>query len=140
MTLADITTQLDCLTQDLCFPSEADTPWQVVVWPESAELTDALLQHLDQPAEASVVSQSLTDLSEQVERRCRGYGAEGKAMVEDRSQRTIAAQHQQLFQYLEDQLSEVQIFRVGEVTVEVVVIGVAETGDWVGVRTQSIET
>ncbi|NJN22955.1 MAG: hypothetical protein HC812_19515 [Leptolyngbya sp. RL_3_1] len=45
-----------------------------------------------------------------------------------------------MFQYLDAQLPAVQGFRVGEVTVEVVVMGRLETGEWVGVRTQSVET
>ncbi len=134
MSLADITAQLERLTHNLSFPSETDTPWQVMVWPEApgAEITDAALrQYLAQPADAPVAPLALGDLTAQVNRRCRGYGAEGEA---------IAQQHQPLFQYLEAQLSAVQVLRVGQVTVEVVVMGCTETREIVGVRTQSVET
>jgi hypothetical protein len=133
MSLANITAQLEHLIQDLYFPSETDTIWQVVVWPvDGPELTEATLrQYLDQPAAAPVVPQALADLAAQVQRRCRGYGVEGQA---------ITAQHQQLFQYLEAQLSALQGFRVGKVTVEILIMGRLETGAWLGVRTQSVET
>ncbi|MDA0267370.1 MAG: hypothetical protein O3A14_10520 [Cyanobacteria bacterium] len=134
MSLDPITAQLNRLIEGLCFPSETDMPWQVVVWPATsgAEITDAALRrYLAQPDDAPIGRSSLGDFAAQVNRRCRGYGAAGEAS---------AQQHQQLFQYLEAQLSAVRVLRVGQVTVEVLVLGCTEIGEMVGVRTQSVET
>jgi hypothetical protein len=66
----------------------------------------------------------------QIKRRCQGYGDEGQA---------IAAQHQALANYLQHHCQPVQVFQVGRITVDILVVGQTNDG-YVVLQTQSVET
>ncbi|MBF2036295.1 MAG: hypothetical protein IGR92_12685 [Leptolyngbyaceae cyanobacterium T60_A2020_046] len=131
MSLPDLIATVTAGIDGLWFPSETDAPWTLL--PNAPEPTDgaALRAWLGQPASAPVESLAIADFLAQVERRCRGYGAEGKA---------IAQRHRDLIAMLRDRCDTLTVWRVGTVTLDVVIIGTLETGDRVALGTQSVET
>ncbi|MEL6399132.1 MAG: nuclease A inhibitor family protein [Cyanobacteria bacterium J06607_6] len=130
MTNHQLTAQLKQLTAGLWLPSETEAPWTVPTWTLTTGDAAEIRQVLRRAEDVSVTASSLHELMAQVQRRCRAYGAEGKA---------IAQQHQTLFDYLQGECDRVRVFRVGVVTIDVVIVG--ETADGCGIlQTQSVET
>ena len=99
-------------------------------WRLSTGNAPELLRVLRRTAATPITESSLEALLAQVQRRCRGYGEEGKA---------IAQRHQALFEFLETVGDRWRVFRVGEVTVDIVVVGETAAG-YVALQTQSVET
>lgn len=130
MTHSEFGAQLKGLVQGLWLPSETEAPWTVPTWTlqdgSAAEIRKILRRKESVPVE----EMSLADFMEQVERRCRGYGDEGKA---------IAQQHQALARFLKDHCQTVRVLRIGEVTIDVLIVGQTANGFAV-LQTQSVET
>ena len=87
-------------------------------------------QVLHRATDIAIAEITLDDLVGQVTHRCRGYGDEGKA---------IAQQHQVLANFLNHHCDTVRVFRVGHVTIDVLVVGQTSEGH-VLLQTQSVET
>ena len=126
----NLTPQLRGLTQGLWFPSETEAPWTLPSWTLETVDVSSLRNVLRRNATAEVVEITPEDLIQQVEKRCQGYGDEGKA---------IAQQHKALIRFLTTHCEQVQVFRVGSVTVDVLIIGRTPTGIVI-LQTQSVET
>lgn len=127
---SELVTQLKSLIRGLWLPSETEAPWTVPTWTLESDDVASIRQALRREDAAAVDEISLDELLEQVQRRCRGYGDEGQA---------IAAQHQALAKFLQDHCDRVQVFRVGEVTVDIVILGQASS-EYLVLQTQSVET
>ncbi|RZM82353.1 nuclease A inhibitor family protein [Leptolyngbya iicbica] len=130
MTDTALIAQLKQSIDGLWLPSETEAPWTVPTWELTTGETDELLRVLRRAADTPITEISLPALMAQIERRCRGYGEEGKA---------IAERHHALFDWLESVGDRWRVFRVGEVTVDVVVVGETAAG-YVALQTQSVET
>ena len=130
MTNRQLTAQLKQLTAGLWLPSETEAPWTVPTWTLTTGDAAEIRQVLRRAEDVSVTESSLDELMAQIKQRCRAYGPEGKA---------IHQQHQTLFDYLQTECDRVRVFRVGTVTIDVVIVG--ETADGYGIlQTQSVET
>jgi hypothetical protein len=130
VSITDLKAQLEVLTRELWFPSETEAPWTIAAVLLEGMEEAVLLRSLHRPAGTPIVEMALDDLLHQVAQRCRGYGMEGEA---------IAQRHRELIQALQEQCSVVKAFRVGEVTVDVIVVGQTEAGA-IALQTQSVET
>lgn len=130
MTESELIAQLKQSVEGLWLPSETEAPWTVPTWRLSTGNAPELLRVLRRTAATPITESSLEALLNQVQRRCRGYGEEGKA---------IAQRHQALFEFLETVGDRWRVFRVGEVTVDIVVVGETAAG-YVALQTQSVET
>lgn len=126
----ELLTQLKALTRGLWFPSETEAPWTMPTWPLQSTEASEVRRVLRRAVDIAVSEITMDDLTEQVTRRCQGYGDEGKA---------ITQQHKALANYLKHHCKTVQVFRVGNVTVDVLVVGHTEDGH-VLLQTQSVET
>ena len=125
-----VSSELKRRVQNLWLPSETEAPWTVPSWTLSTGNVVELRRVLRRDPETPVSKTSLDELMAQVQRRCRGYGEEGKE---------IAQQHRALFEFLQQISDRWQVFRVGEVTVDIVAVGEMENG-YVALQTQSVET
>jgi hypothetical protein len=130
MAANELVTQLKGLIQGLWLPSETEAPWTLPTWTlDSTEAAD--IRRVLRRGEAVPISQiTLDELMAQVAQRSRGYGDEGKA---------IAQQHQALATFLKDHCETVYVFRVGMVTVDILLVGETANGRVV-LQTQSVET
>jgi len=130
MTAQPLPAQLTQRVQDLWLPSETEAPWTVPSWQLTTGNDAEILQVLRREAPTPVVEISLEALQQQVQQRCRGYGAEGKA---------IAQQHEALFDFLQERCDRLRVVRVGTAIVDVVIVGTTADG-YVALQTQSVET
>jgi len=118
--------------EGLLYPSESDEPFEYVCLASEAEALNAarLLALLGLPSATPVEAQSLDDFFADLTEAQAWWGDKEKADAE---------KYQALRQLLQDRLELAWVFRVGEVEVEVYVLG-RHGSDWVGVRTLSVET
>lgn len=116
MTDAQLLEAMREATRGLTHMSESDYPFEVFDWGE-AEPTPEFLRGLD------------------------GLGAD--APVETRSPAEFfrgANSFQTLRRLLEENLSDLKVFRVGTINIPVYVAGRSASGSWLGVSTRVVET
>lgn len=130
MASPELATQLKALIRGLWFPSETEAPWTLPTWTLASVEPLELRQALRRAADSPVIEITLDTLIEQVAQRCQGYGDEGVA---------IAQQHQALAQYLNHHCEAVRVFRVGQITIDVLIVGLTLEGHVI-LQTQSVET
>ena len=117
----DVLISLRQASKGLLYPSESDEPFSAFVW--NATEHDAVRQIAALGKRISPLSETTLD----------DFFAE--LMTGDDGD-----QLQQLRATLESRLSGTRVLRIGEVEVEIYVIGKNVAGDWAGVCTVSIET
>jgi hypothetical protein len=125
---------LQTATEGLLWMSEIDAPFEICYWPWGVptELTgEQFLQLIGQPSTVSVEVMGVDECFAGAIEEQDWFGAEEKA---------TAHQYQALIALLKRSLQDVQVFRVGEVRIDLYVVGHTELGNWVGVKTQGVET
>ncbi|MCY7369180.1 MAG: nuclease A inhibitor family protein [Chamaesiphon sp.] len=131
VTTAAIIDQLKQATTDLLWSSESDYPFEIVTWEPGIELTPTDLFSNIYDTDLAIKSITLTDLLEPV------------LTIEDwyeQAELALVDQYTNLLDSINTNLSEVQVFRVGEVEIDIYIIGKTPTGDIIGLKTRSIET
>lgn len=120
-------------TADLLWMSEIDAPLEVIHWPPSAlELTPSqLLELTNHPLTTPVKHVPVDDLFAGATEEQDWFGEE---------ERTIAQQYREVMAILTQSLNNLQGYRVGEVNIDLYVVGQTESGDWIGLATQAVET
>jgi hypothetical protein len=117
-------------TRGLMFMSESDYPFEVVRW--KTEPTHDFLRALtEHDASAPVEGQSASDFF-----RAPASEADWKGEAELASARKF----QSLVRLLEENLTDLRVFRVGEINMPVYVVGRSSSGSWLGVSTRVVET
>jgi Nuclease A inhibitor-like protein len=130
-TTTKIIDRLKQATTDLLWSSESDYPFEVVSWEPGIELTPSDLFSNIYDTELAIESIPLTDLFEPVLTIEDWYEDAELALVD---------RYTNLLDSINTNLSEVQVFRVGEVEVDIYIIGKTPTGDIIGLKTRSVET
>jgi hypothetical protein len=134
LTPAELRGALATATTGLLFPSESDSPLTPYTWtaqgvaPPSPE---ALREALGRPPETRVEIEEAEDFFEGLTEPRRGATAEEKAE---------AARFRALARLLEQQLTDLRVYRVGEVDVDIYLLGHHPSGAWLGLRTHAVET
>lgn len=127
-----IATKLKQASQGLLFLSETDAPFEVITWPAQGELTPAkLLQLTNRPANTPlevVTIDKFFAIATQAED------------WHDEEERETVKRFQNLVSVLKQNLSNIQVYRVGRITIDAYIVGVAQSGDWMGLSTQLVET
>lgn len=130
MSTPELASQLRALIRGLWFPSETEAPWTLPTWTLQSVEASEIRRVLRRADNVAIIEITLDELLQQVTRRCQGYGDEGKA---------IAQQHHALAKYLTDHCTTVQVFRIGQVTIDVLLVGQTSAGP-ILLQTQSVET
>ena len=131
VTTAEIIDRLKQATTDLLWSSESDYPFEIVSWELGIELTPSDLFSNIYDTDLAIESITLTELFEPV------------LTIEDwyeQAELDLVDRYTNLLDSIDNNLSEVQVFRVGEVEIDVYIIGKTPTGDIVGLKTRSVET
>ncbi len=131
VTTATIIDRLKQATTDLLWSSESDYPFEVVTWELGIELTPSDLFSNIYDTDLAIKSITLIDLFEPV------------LTIEDwyeQAELDLVDRYTNLLDLINTNLSEVQVFRVGEVEIDIYIIGKTPTGDIIGLKTRSIET
>ena len=131
MTTAEIIDRLKQATTDLLWTSESDYPFEVNTWNQGTEITPAALFKDLTPTDKPIESITLDDFFAPALRTEDWYDEKELANVD---------RYQQLVSTIETNLSEVRVFRIGEIEIEVYIVGKAADGDLVGLKTQVVET
>jgi hypothetical protein len=131
MTDAQILEELKEATRGLTFMSEADYPFEVFDWGK-AEPTPEFLRGLDNSAADSPVE---TRTAAQFFR-----AATSEPDWKGAQELAVAKRFQALLRLLEENLSDLKVFRVGTINIPVYVAGRSASGAWLGVSTRVVET
>ncbi len=127
-----IATQLKQASNGLLFLSESDAPFEVIHWQTQEELTLAkLLQLTKHPPDAPVEIVSVDEFF---------AIATQEDDWHDEEERETVKQFQNLVSVLKQNLSNIQVYRVGSVSIDAYIVGVTDGGDWAGLSTKLVET
>lgn len=118
-------------TDDLLYPSESDASFEVVHWPDhkaaptAAELAK-VLGRADE-AEELTIDEFFESLVEEDD-------------SQDDEEKAIVQRFRDLKKIIEQELKNAKVFRFGSVEVTIFIVGCAKEGDWIGLKTSSVET
>ena len=127
-----IASQLQEASNGLLFLSETDAPFEVISWPKQEDLTPAkLLQVTNHPPNTPVELRTVDEffaISTQEED------------WHDQEERETVKRFQSLVSVLKQNLSNIQVYRVGSVSIDAYIVGVTDGGDWAGLCIKLVET
>lgn len=127
-----ITAQLTQASEGLLFPSESDAPFEAIHWKAEGQLTPAqLLQLTDHPPNAPV---QVVDFD-----KFFAIATQEEDWHEE-EEREAVQRFRQLVNVLKENLSQLQVYRVGDRDIDAYIIGVTPGGDWAGLVTKVVET
>jgi hypothetical protein len=129
MTTAEIIDRLQQATTNLVWTSESDYPFEVVTWSKNNELNPTALFNLS--ADTPIETTTLQDFFKSALKTEDWY---------DREELSIVHRYQKLVDTIASTLSDIVVFRVGEVEITVYIVGKTLDLDLVGLKTQVIET
>lgn len=130
----NIVAALHHASEGLLWMSEADYPWAVLTWPDHsvATLTDA--EVLRQTGHDPKTAIAQTDVRSLFEVAC-----QEQAWHDDRERATVQ-RYQTLVEILQTHLTDLRVYRVGEIEVDIYVLGITADGTIAGLATKAIET
>lgn len=129
---AEIMQVLQAAIAGVTWQSESEAAFEVISWQESGTLTpQQLLTLTHHPQDAPVRVETLDSFFAGAVQEWDWHGAEERAIV---------AKYRHLLKTLQETLTDVTVYRVGEIEVDIYIVGQTELGNLAGVATQSIET
>ncbi len=131
---AEIVDLLTVATMDLDWTSESDEPFTVSLWPELAQAkfdASVLAVQINATTKQSIVPVDLDAFFQPAIVPQEWHGADERALVD---------RYQQLLFTLRQQLTDLQVYRVGHCEVAVYIVGRTPTGHWLALRTLLVES
>jgi Nuclease A inhibitor-like protein len=130
---ADFLQALKAATDGLLYMSETDEPFELVHWHSSEpNLTSASLRkHIGKSSSAPVEEVDLEEFFQDL--------IEDQDWHDEKAKRAVQ-QYRQLLVVLKQNLADLKVFKIGEVQIDIYLIGRATDGDWAGIKTAAIET
>ncbi|MBD1815536.1 nuclease A inhibitor family protein [Microcoleus vaginatus DQ-U2] len=128
-----IATQLKQASEGLLFLSETDAPFKIISWQTQGELTPAKLLQLtehspDAPVELGKVDDFFAIATQEED-------------WHDEEERETVKRFQNLVSVLKQNLSQLQVYRVGNTNIDAYIVGVTPGGgEWAGLSTKLVET
>lgn len=116
----------------LMWMSESDYPWQIVDWQNENKIDrQTLRQHYQYHPQTRVLTTTVDSLFQ-------------NAIVEqpwhDETERAEVERYQNLFNWLKNNLQDLQVFLIGEVEIDVYVLGRTNQNKILGLSTKMIQT
>jgi len=121
-------------TEGLLYPSESDEPLVYFEWDLSGNIPlneQAVRKYTGKPRQVPVEKQSLEDFFKSVTEAKDWYGEDELKQAE---------QFKALQRLITENLTDIQVFRVGRTDIDVYVVGKTPSGKWAGVATKVVET
>lgn len=131
---SEIATVLQSASEGLLWMSESDYPWDVLVWPHgsTATLTDAdVLQQTGHDPNTPIAQ---TDWARFFEAACQVQAWHNETEI------VMVQRYQALVEILQTHLTDLRVYRVGEIEVDIYVLGITADGTIAGLATKAIET
>lgn len=123
---------LAAAAKDLLFTSESEAPIEIYKWPLASEPTpEALLASLGRPADTRVETST-------VDAEIAPFTTTPPGV--DDVEKALAARFQTLLDTLKQGLTDLRVYRVGRVDIDMYILGRAPTGAWLGYTTHVVET
>jgi hypothetical protein len=119
-------------TEGLLYMSESDYPLEVIRWDGSEQLSPEYLQRAAGVVSTAKVEES--DLNEFLRISA------GEQDWKNDAQLAEAKRYQRLRSLLEENLTDIKVYRVGEINIFILVVGRSAAGNWLGVSTHVVET
>ncbi len=129
----EIIDQLKKATEGLLFISESESAWEIFLW-ESPPLSitpDKICQHTNHPQDTQVQVREADDFFKVATTAEDWHGLEEKESV---------AKYQTLVEILKTNLSNLQVYRLGDIEIDVYIVGQTPSGDLAGITTHVVET
>jgi hypothetical protein len=125
--------QIAAAVTDLNWPSETDAPSEVTAWTGLSTSKLSAQQVLEQAHLAPDTAVATVDLNTFFEptQPQPWHSAEEQAITE---------QFQALQALLQQTLADIQVFRCGEIEIEIYIVGRNAQGDWIVLHTTAVET
>lgn len=131
-TNSEILDQLRTAADGLLMMSESEYPFEVFLWEDAAPATpQKVVQQTNHPQNTPVEIVGVDDFFQMATTEEDWHEEEEKATVK---------QFQTLVQTLEENLSNLQVYRLGKIEIDVYVIGQTSSGDSIGLSTKVVET
>jgi hypothetical protein len=124
--------ELKGATHGLLFMSESDYPFEVFKWGSAEPAREFLRGPAGQDSSASV--EETQGASEFFRAAASEPEWKGEAEL------AVARRYKALLRLLESSLSDLRVYRVGAIDMNVYVAGRAPSGNWLGVSTRVVET
>jgi hypothetical protein len=128
-----LTATLQKLVENLLWMSETDAQLHVFCWENGAAIQskEQLLKQTKHPAIDPVEEVDLDQFFEPAITEQDWFGDEEKE---------TAARYRSLLSALKQNLSDIKVYRVGEVEIDVYIVGLTEAKNIIGIATQVVET
>jgi hypothetical protein len=124
--------ELGQATTGLLFMSEADYPFQTFIWKEKPDVTpEYLREQAGKPVDATLREVTVKDFFRAATSEAEWKNAEALA---------LAKRYQALVKWLEENLSDLKVYRVGDIDIMVFILGRSAEGSLIGISTRVIET
>ncbi|MEO0801848.1 MAG: nuclease A inhibitor family protein [Cyanobacteria bacterium J06642_2] len=130
--MSETVERLQTATAGLLWTSEADYPFEVFEWTDGTELDrDALLNFLALPPDTQVECMEVDRFFEKAMRDRDWY---------DEVESARAQKFRDLVAMLHQTLSQIRVFRLGTVEIDVYIVGRSAQETWAGLHTHIVET
>ncbi|MGK3991403.1 nuclease A inhibitor family protein [Sorangium sp. So ce136] len=127
----ELLASLEEASKDLLFPSESDHPLRPSRWDVDASSPAALLAAEGLAADTAVEVTTAGDFFAPVLEPPEEAGEAAQAE---------AGRYRRVVDLLERHLTELRVYRVGRVAIDVYVVGRHPSGAWLGLKTKVVET
>ena len=130
---SNLIASLQALTQDLLWISETDAPFEIIQWQnQSNQLTnEQLLKLTGHSVDISVEVIEVDDFFSAAIAEQDWFRDEEKA---------IAKRYQELIFLLKQHLNQLKVYCIGEINIDIYIVGETESGEIVGLATKAVET
>ena len=132
MKSTEILKDLQLASEGLMYSSESEYPFEVLCWEgTSCANPETVKQKTNHSPEVPVKIVAVDDFFQRATTEEDWYGDEEKATT---------AKFQALVETLKTKLKNLQVYRLGEVEIDVYIVGETPTGELVGLSTKVVET
>ena len=128
----EIIQQLQQASQGLLWLSESDYPFEIIYWQEKNPIIEEkLLQNSDKNSDKTIETITLESFFKSATREQDWH---------DRTEKEEVHRYQTLVKLLQEKLTDVKVYRVGEIEIDVYILGETESGAICGLSTKVVET
>lgn len=131
---SDLINTLKRTSSGLLCMSESDYPFEIFLWTSLGEdnlTTEKLLQQTNHPQDTPVEVKDCDSFFKRATQEQDWHGLEEQETVK---------KYQNLVKILKENLADIKVYRIGEINIDVYIIGKTQSGDLVGLSTKVVET
>ena len=118
-------------SEDLYWVSEADYPFEVIVWDEGNLSEQKLLERLGYPADFPVKTIDIDEFFQ---------AAIQEQDWQDEIEKAEVRQYQILVETLKAHLTDLRVYKLGETEFDIYILGKTPSGENAGLLTKAVET